>query len=126
MAALIFDTGALIGLDRGDRAIAALLATAAKSGIEAVTSSACVAQAWRNPARQVKLARGLAGFLEHPVDATAARHNGSLLANTGTRDVVDAAVVLLAQDGDTILTSDPQDIERLLNATGTRATIRTV
>jgi hypothetical protein len=31
-------------------------------------------------------------------------------------DVVDAAVVLLAQDGDFILTSDPHDLEPLASA----------
>jgi hypothetical protein len=43
VAALVFDADALIALDRGDRAIGALLATAAQDGTEAVTSSACVA-----------------------------------------------------------------------------------
>lgn len=126
MAALVFDSGALIALERGDRAIAALLATAVKSGAEAVTSTACVAQVWRNPARQTRLARALAGFLERDLDAARARDCGTLLAGSGTRDIVDAAVVLLLDDGDTILTSDPHDIERLLDATGTRARIRAV
>lgn len=40
--------------------------------------------------------------------------------------VADAAVALLAQDGDTVLTSDPGDTKRLLEAIGTRARIRTV
>lgn len=123
MAALVFDSGALIALERGDRAIGALLAAAAQNGIEAVTSSACVAQVWRDPARQAKLARGLAGFLERAVDVTEARRAGVLLARTGTRDVVDAAVALLVEDGDTILTSDPHDIERLLDVVDTRACV---
>jgi hypothetical protein len=126
VAALVFDSGALIALERGDRAIAALLATAAKSGAEAVTSTACVAQVWRNPARQARLARALAGFLERDLDAARARDCGTLLADSGTQDIVDAAVVLLVDDGDTILTSDPHDIERLLDAAGTRARIRAV
>ena len=45
MAALVFDAGALIALERGDRGVAAMLVAAAKSGTEAITSSACVAQA---------------------------------------------------------------------------------
>ena len=126
MAALVFDSGALIALERGDRAIAALLATAVKSGAEAVTSTASVAQVWRNPARQTRLARALAGFLERDLDAARARACGTLLAGSGTRDIVDAAVVLLVDHGDTILTSDPHDIERLLDAAGTRARIRAV
>jgi hypothetical protein len=126
VAALVFDSGALIALERGDRAIAALIATAVKSNAEAVTSTACVAQVWRNPARQARLARALAGFLERDLNAARARDCGTLLADSGTQDIVDAAVVLLVDDGDTILTSDPHDIERLLDAAGTRARIRAV
>lgn len=126
MAAIVFDSGALIALERGDRSVGALLASAAQEGIDAVTSSGCVAQVWRNPARQSRLARGLEGFVEHPLDATRARQSGMLLASTDTRDVVDAAVVVLANDGDTILTSDPHDIERLLEGAGRQARVRPV
>jgi hypothetical protein len=126
VAALVFDTGGLIALDRGDRAVGAMLAAAVRDGSEAVTSSACVAQAWRAPARQARLARALAGFLEWPVDPPRARRCGLLLADTGTADIADAAVALLAKDGDTVLTSDPGDTKRLLEAIGTRARIRTV
>lgn len=126
MAALVFDSGALIALERGDRAVAVLLATAVQSGAEAVTSTACVAQVWRNPARQARLARALAGFVEHDLDRARARDCGSLLARSETSDVVDASVSLLASDGDTVLTSDPHDIERLLRATGTHARVRLI
>jgi hypothetical protein len=37
---------------------------------------------------------------------------------TKGRDVIDAALVLLASDGDQIVTSDPDDIERLAAASG--------
>lgn len=126
MAALVFDAGALIALDRGDRAIGALIALAAQQGSEAVTSSACVAQAWRDPARQARLTRALGGFLEQPLDMPAARRCGLLLAGSATSDVVDAALALLVRRGDTVLTSDPQDIGRLLEATGVEARVRTV
>lgn len=126
MAALVFDSGALIAIERGDRKVAALLATAVKSGADAVTSTACVARVWRDPARQARLTRTLTGFVEHDLDRTRARVCGVLLARSETSDIADAAVSLLANDGDTILTSDPQDLERLLDATGTRARIRAV
>jgi hypothetical protein len=126
MAALVFDTGGLIALDRGDREVGALLSLAAASGVEAVTSTACVAQAWRDPARQARLTRALSGCLEHPLDAATARACGRLLARANTVDVVDAAVVLLVEPGDTVLTSDAEDIARLLDTAGTRARVRTV
>jgi hypothetical protein len=126
VAALVFDAGALIALDRGDRAVGALFAVAAQDDVQAITSSACIAQVWRDPARQARLTRALAGFLEWPLDPVCARQCGLLLARTGTSDIADAAVSLLARDGDTVLTSDPQDIERLLNATGATARVHTV
>jgi hypothetical protein len=126
MAALVFDAGALIALERGDRTVIALLALAALQGTEAITSSAVVAQVWRDPARQVRLTRALGGVLEFPLDALAARRCGLLLASAGTSDIADAALALLVQDGDTVLTSDPHDIEHLLERIGTDARIRTV
>jgi hypothetical protein len=126
MAVLIFDAGALIALERADRAVADLLDRAAEEDMEALTSSACVAQVWRDPARQARLSRVLRGFLEQPLDEEQARRCGLLLARAGTDDIADAAVAMLARDGDTILTSDPQDIERLLAAAGTSARVRPV
>jgi hypothetical protein len=126
MAALVFDAGALIALDRGDRTVIALLAVAAQQGNEAITSSACVAQVWRDPARQARLTRALGGFLEWPLDPPCARRCGQLLAKAHTSDIADAALALLVQDGDTVLTSDPHDIEHLLETTGTDARIRPV
>lgn len=126
MAAVVFDAGALIALERGDRQVGAMLAAAAWSGVEARTSSACVAQVWRNPTRQVRLARALVGFVECDLDSRAARDCGALLARSETADIADAAVSLLAGDGDTLLTSDPEDIKLLLDTVGTRARIRRV
>jgi hypothetical protein len=89
-------------------------------------SSACVAQVWRVPCRQVRLTRALGGFLEQPLDAPAARRCGLLLARSSTGDIVGAAIALLVQNGDTVLTSDPDDLRRLLDANATDARIRTV
>jgi len=41
-----------------------------------------------------------------------------LLATAGGSDVIDAAVALLAEDGDEIVTSDPHDLTELVAATG--------
>jgi hypothetical protein len=48
------------------------------------------------------------------------------LARSETSDVVDASASLLARDGDTVLTSDPHDIERLLQGAGTHARVRAI
>lgn len=126
MAGLVVDTGALIAIERGDRIAAKTLEAVRHEGVEAVTSSACIAEAWRAPERQVRLVRALAGILERPLDEEVARACGVLLARSRTDDVVDAAVALLAQSGDTVLTSDPEDIERLLTVAGTDAAVRRV
>jgi hypothetical protein len=126
VAALVFDAGGLIALDRGKREVGTLLAVAADTGVEAVTSAACVAQAWRDPARQARLARALAGFLEHSLDPSAARDCGLLLARSRTSDIPDAAITLLVENGDTVVTSDPNDIAHLLNTAGTRARVLSV
>ena len=123
MAALAFDAGALIALDRGDRTVGALLHVAAQDGVDAITSSACIAQVWRDPAHQVKLARALDGFLEWPLDASRARRCGLLLSSSATSDIADAAIVSLVLDGDTVLTSDPADIAHLLNTAGINARV---
>ena len=63
--------------------------------------------------------------MDAPSEA-AARRAGELLAKTRTQDVVDALLVGRARDGDTVLTSDPDDIETLLAAAGVRATVAVV
>jgi hypothetical protein len=126
MAAIAFDAGALIALDRGQRDVGALLAAAADASVDVKTSAACVAQAWREPSRQARLARALGGMLERPLDSPSARACGLLLARSRTTDVVDAALALIVETGDTVLTSERADIARLLDALGKRARLRCV
>lgn len=126
MAALVLDTGALIALERGDRETAALLHLAAVDGVEVVTSSACVAQAWRDPARQVRLGRALEGCVERPLDSEQSRLCGVAMTRSKTTDVPDAALCVSVRDGDTVLTSDPGDLARLLEVLGARALMRRV
>ena len=124
MASLILDSGGLIAIDRGDRRIGAVLLEAGRAGIDVFTSSTCVAEVWRNPARQARLTRALAGTIEVSLDSQAARRCGELLAIAKTSDIADAAVALLANSGDVILTSDAGDIEHLVRARGTNARVQ--
>jgi hypothetical protein len=75
-----------------------------------------VGQVWRDGARQALLARLLSGVRVVPLDQDLGRRCGLLLGRSGTRDVIDAAVVLLARDGDQVLTSDPNELRRLAEA----------
>jgi hypothetical protein len=117
--AVICDTAVLIAADRRDRRAAALARAVAESGAELVVTAGCIAQAWRDGARQVPLARFLAGCRELPLDGAAARSAGVLLGVTATVDVIDASVALAATPGDTVLTGDPSDLANLLSAAGT-------
>ena len=59
-----------------------------------------------------------------PLGETDAHEAGRLLGRTKTRDVVDAVVVTTAlRQGAAILTSDPEDIERLVRASGREAAV---
>ncbi|MGH9127421.1 MAG: PIN domain-containing protein [Acidimicrobiales bacterium] len=110
------DAGALIALDRDDRRILALLARARETSARVTVPATALAQAVRNPARQVRLAR----LVRQPatdvvaLDRVEATGVGRLLAASGTADVVDAHVVLCAQrTGQAIATSDPEDLHHL-------------
>ena len=124
MSALVLDAGALVAVDRDDRAMIARLRVAEKAGLELRSNAMLVAQDWRDRlGRQVNLAR-----LLRAVDVRAVRHEdgraaGVLLAAAGTADAIDATVVLLAAPGDRIVTSDPDDLTRLAAAAASRAAI---
>jgi uncharacterized protein YaiI (UPF0178 family) len=64
------------------------------------------------------LAQALAGVDVRPLDERLGRSAGALLASSGGSDVVDAAVMVLAHDGDDIVTADLTDFEVLAAALG--------
>lgn len=116
MSGITFDAGGLIALDRNDRRVLALVARATMRGMRLTVPATALAQAIRNPARQVRLSRLIRQVgtdvvaLDGP-DATAV---GLLLTRTGTRDVVDAHVVVCAgRAGQAVVTSDADDLRRI-------------
>lgn len=118
---LVFDAGAFIAVERADRTVLALLAREHLAGRTPVTHGGVVGQVWRGRARQARVGRLLAGVVVVALDEELGRAAGTLLAQAGASDVIDAAVVLLAADGDEILTSDPHDLAVLAAATGVHA-----
>lgn len=115
---LILDAGAFIAYKRGDDAVRAFLERAERTETTVATTTGVVAQVWRTPATQVRLVRLLRGVEEAELSGPAARAVGILLREAATSDVVDASIIDLAQDGDEVLTSDPDDIELLAAAAG--------
>lgn len=115
---LVLDSGALIALERGDRTMWRRLKAAHAKGEAPTTHGGVVGQAWRGGGpRQALLSKALKGMDIRPVDGSLGRAAGELMARSRTSDVVDAALVLLAVDGDLIVTSDPSDFARLVAAT---------
>jgi hypothetical protein len=111
---LVLDAGALIALERNDRAMWRRLKAALLAASVPISHGGVVGQAWRGVGpRQALLAKALDGIDVRPLDLDLGRAAGELLRRSRTSDVVDAALVLLAEDGDDILTSDAQDLEAL-------------
>lgn len=120
---LVLDAGAFIAVERADRRVMALLAREHRAGRAPITHGGVVGQVWRGAARQARVGRLLAGVAVTPLDEELGRAAGVLLARAGASDVIDAALVLLATDGDEILTSDPDDIVTLALASGVHADV---
>lgn len=117
---LVLDAGALVAAERGDRDMIALIKHERLEGRAPLTHGGVVGQVWRGGTeRQATLARLLPGVEVVPIDDTLGRRAGVLLGVAGMDDVIDAAVVLLAVDGDVICTSDPTDLILLAEAAGT-------
>jgi hypothetical protein len=116
---LVLDSGALIALERNDRAMWRRFKASMLAGNVPVTHGGIIGQAWRGTGpRQALLARALAAVFVQPLDEHLGRAAGELLALAATSDVIDAALVLLANDGDEIVTSDAEDLEPLASLAG--------
>jgi hypothetical protein len=116
---LILDAGALVAAERLDRDILTLIKRELLAGHAPVTHGGVIGQVWRGGGgRQAHLSRLLPALDVQPLDDTLGRRAGVLLGRARSSDVVDAALVLLAADGDSLLTSDPDDLEPLAAAAG--------
>lgn len=120
---LVLDAGALVAVERSSRDVIALIKRERLAGRAPITHGGIVGQVWRGGARQANLARLLPALDVVPLDADLGRRAGALLARSRTTDVIDAALALLAQDGDEILTSDPDDLRILVAASGAHADV---
>ena len=82
------------------------------------THGGVVGQIWRAGARQARVARLLQAIEVVSLDLELGRRAGLLLGRTRQADVVDSALILLASDGDWIVTSDPDDLVPLAEGAG--------
>lgn len=122
LAGLTLDAGALIGLERRAERVTSLLREAHRLELSVVIPAGALAQVWRDGRKQARLAHfvkvGIIGDARaptiEPLHELMARQAGALCGLTGTSDVIDASVVLVARmHGHAVVTSDPADLAKL-------------
>jgi predicted nucleic acid-binding protein len=118
MTTVVYDAAVLVAADRNERRAWAEHKARLELGVVPLVPAPVIAQVSRSP-QQAQLRRFLTGCVVAPLGETEAHEAGRLLAVTKTSDVIDAVVVTTAiRQKATILTSDPDDILRLVRASG--------
>lgn len=114
--AIALDSGALIALERADERIRALCREALRAGLRVLVPAPVLAQVWREGRRQAVLATLLKGRTTDVtgLDRELAEAAGVLCGRSGTSDIVDACLVLVARrENALVVTSDADDLLRL-------------
>jgi predicted nucleic acid-binding protein len=120
---VVYDAGALIAADRNDRELWADHRGRLEAGVVPSVPAPVVAQTSRAPS-QAQLRRLLRGCDVVPMTEPDAHEVGGLLAKSGTPDVVDGFVALVAtQRHAATVTSDPAELSHLLRCAGGTARI---
>lgn len=123
MSCFVYDAAVLVAAERNERRSWAEHKVRLELGAVPLVPAPVIAQVSRSP-QQAQLRRFLAGCVVVPVGEDEAHQAGRLLALTRTADVVDAFVVTVAvRNQAVILTGDPDDIERLVHASGREAVV---
>ena len=115
---LTLDTGALIAMERRDRRARALVRLALQRGVTVTAPMPAIVEWWRGGRAQAKL---LGGIVREPLHEPLARVAGEALGRMrGARpSLCDLVVVVSAATrGDTVLTSDLDDLTRIRDAAG--------
>jgi hypothetical protein len=116
---LLYDAGALIAAEADKPHLWVVHRQALDEGRRILVPVPVLAQVWRGSARQVSLVRLLAGCDIVDMTEPIGRAAGVLCGRAGTADVVDATVVVMAiKARAAILTADPRELERLIDAAG--------
>ena len=126
MNPVVYDADMLVAADRNVRVVWADHRVRLEAGIVPVVPAPVVTQVSRSP-QQAQLRRLLRGCQVTALTEQNAHQAGHLLGRAGTRDVVDAVVAHTAAQLDAdVVTGDPADIGRLLDAAGATSQIITV
>lgn len=121
----VYDSGALIAIgNRGNRVASERHERRIGRGVKILVPTVVAAQVVRKPATQAPLMLALKGCSLVPFTAHHHVPVGELLAASGTADVIDAFVaVLAAREQASVVSSDPDDIGRLLSCLGVRRAV---
>ena len=109
---IVFDTGALVALERRKQRAVQIWTTARRDELEIFVPGAVIAEWWRG--RTDVREKILAGITVEPVDVRLGKAAGEAVAATPGATIVDAIVMALAARlGATVFTSDIDDLEDL-------------
>jgi predicted nucleic acid-binding protein len=124
-AGITFDTGALIALERRRSSMRKVYATAVTNGIAIHVPAVVLTEWWRagrHEKERLALLRSLR--VEALVDHVA-RHAGAAVGRTRGAGAIDAIVMASAAlRGDTVYTSDPDDLNLLREANPSFASVQ--
>jgi predicted nucleic acid-binding protein len=116
-AGVTFDTGALIALERRRDSMRKVFATAIANGVVVTVPAVVVTEWWRAGHREKERIDLLRSLRVEPLVARIARVAGAALGRTRGAGAIDAIVMASAAlRGDTIYTSDPNDLAALKDA----------
>jgi hypothetical protein len=117
MAAIVLDSGAVIGVVRGNRVIATMIEQALVHGVAVLLPPVVITQTIRGGGRDTRIHQLLnQGCIVPVAGLRVARRAGELLGETGASDAADAQVAAHCLDAvpATLLTGDPDDMRPLL------------
>ncbi|MGC2374109.1 MAG: PIN domain-containing protein [Solirubrobacteraceae bacterium] len=115
MAGLTLDAGALIAYERGDARVREIIAVAYARGFVPTIPAIALAEVWRGDAKDARVARLLKASSIEVIDEHLARKAGHLRRATPGAGAIDACIAVgVRKRGDTIATSDPNDMQTLL------------
>lgn len=123
MADLVLDSGGVIAYERDERKFWTALKLVGVHDSSLIIPAPVLAQCWRGP-QQVRIARLVKASEIVPMEYGLARAVGELCGDTGTADIVDATVaVIAARFSADVATSDHDDLLGLLRAAGGRGRV---
>jgi predicted nucleic acid-binding protein len=121
---LVYDSGALIAAERGDRRFWAIHTRALQRKVRPIVPAGCLVEVWHS-GRNANLTRLLEGCEVEPLDANSGKRAGILRQKTGTlAGPIDSIVVETAlRRRCAVATSDRDDIERIAAAANKKLNI---